>query len=390
MEDTVKTNSSGYANGPSLWLHAGEQADIAALNYLSHRLLQMDSGAIIVITSSFQNGGNLTQETGIHHIDAPSDSGSSVQDFLNVWRPHTLIWAGGNLRPTLLRVAAQSGVRMVLVNSKATDFKPKGFRILPDVTRKTLRLFSELYAVDELAATQLNRMGVTPNRIKLKGHLQSAAAMPIASNEITEELLSTLTGRTLWLAACVSSFEAKVAFEAHQLVMQRDHRSLLLLVPSKDTDQQIFLRMAEAAGLRAACGAEGALPNAMTQVYIAGSYESLTACYRLSPVAFLGQSMDNNARGLDPFVPAAFGCALLYGPNVSDYEERYSGLAKRGAARMISNTDTLAQAISQISNPEQSAKMALAAWEMISEGAELTDALVEKVLDHYDEMGRPA
>ena len=59
MEDTVKTNSSGYANGTSLWLHAGEQADIAALNYLSHRLLQMDSGAIIVITSSFQNGGNL-------------------------------------------------------------------------------------------------------------------------------------------------------------------------------------------------------------------------------------------------------------------------------------------------------------------------------------------
>jgi hypothetical protein len=34
--------------------------------------------------------------------------------------------------------------------------------------------------------------------------------------------------------------------------------------------------------------------------------------------------------------------------------------------------------------------MALAAWEMISEGAELTDALVEKVLDHYDEMRRPA
>ena len=57
---------------------------------------------------------------------------------------------------------------------------------------------------------------------------------------------------------------------------------------------------------------------------------------------------------------------------------------------MIHNADTLAQAISQISNPEQSAKMALAAWEMISEGAELTDALVEKVLDHYDEMGRPA
>ena len=389
MEDNAKSISSSRASGPALWLHAGDASDVAALNYLSHRLLQMDSSAIIVMTSQSSDAPSLREVNGVHHVEVPKESGTSVQDFLNIWGSQTLIWAGGKLRPTMLRIAANSGVKMILANSKATDFKPKGFRLLPDVTRKTLRLFSELYAIDELAANQLNRMGIAPNRIKLKGALQSATEMPDAPQALTEELLLTLTRRTLWLAACVSTNEAKMALEAHQLVMQRDHRSLLLLVPGEGIDQQIFLHMAEVAGLRVACGTEGDLPDAMTQLYVADSYETLSACYRLSPVAFLGQSMDKEARSLDPFVPAAFGCALLYGPNVSVYEERYNRLAKEGGARMIQNADTLAQAVSHISNPAQSAKMALAAWEIISEGAELTDTLVDTILAHYDAMERP-
>ena len=387
MEDETKLISSFRASGPALWLHAGEASDVSALSYLSHRLLQMDSNAIIVLTSQPSGVLPLRKETGVHHVEVPGESVTSVQDFLNIWVPHTLIWAGGNLRPTVLRMAANSGVKMILANSKATDFKPKGLRLLPDVTRKNLRLFSELYAVDELAANQLNRMGVAPNRIKLKGALQSAVVMPDAPQVLTDEPLSKFMGRTLWLAACVSSNEAQVALEAHQIVMQRDHRSLLLLLPGEGIDRQIFLKTAEAAGLRVACRSEGVLPDTLTQVYVADSCDSLSACYRLSPVAFLGQSMDQGAKGIDPFAPAAFGCALLYGPNVSFYEERYSRLTKEGGARMIRGASSLAQAISHLSNPAQSARMALAAWKTISEGAEVTDALIDIALAHCDSIG---
>ena len=276
---------------------------------------------------------------------------------------------------------------MILANFKATDFKPKGLRLLPDVTRKNLRLFSQLYAVDELAANQLNRMGVASNRIILKGALQNASVIPDAPQVLTEEPLSTFTGRTLWLAACVSSNEAKVALEAHQIVMRRDHRSLLILLPGEGIDRQNFLQRAESAGLRVACRSERVLPDTLTQVYVTDSCDSLSACYRLCPVAFLGQSMDQRAKGIDPFVPAAFGCALLYGPNVSFYEERYSRLTKDGGALMIQSAATLAQAVSHLSNPAQSARMALAAWKTISAGAEVTDALIDMALTHCDAIG---
>ena len=387
MEDDTKLISSFRTSRPALWLHAGEASDVSALNYLSHRLLQIDSNAIIVITSQPSGVRPLSEETGAHHVEVPEESANSVQNFINMWGPHTLIWAGSNLRPTMLRMAANSGVKMILANFKATDFKPKGLRLLPDVTRKNLRLFSQLYAVDELAANQLNRMGVASNRIILKGALQNASVIPDAPQVLTEEPLSTFTGRTLWLAACVSSNEAKVALEAHQIVMRRDHRSLLILLPGEGIDRQNFLQRAESAGLRVACRSERVLPDTLTQVYVTDSCDSLSACYRLCPVAFLGQSMDQRAKGIDPFVPAAFGCALLYGPNVSFYEERYSRLTKDGGALMIQSAATLAQAVSHLSNPAQSARMALAAWKTISAGAEVTDALIDMALTHCDAIG---
>ena len=118
MEDHTKLIAPFRASGPALWLHAGEAGDVSALNYLSHRLLQMDSDAIIVMTSQPSGALPLREETRVHHVEVPEESVTSVQDFLNIWGPHTLIWAGGNLRPTMLRMAANSGVKMILTHRK--------------------------------------------------------------------------------------------------------------------------------------------------------------------------------------------------------------------------------------------------------------------------------
>ena len=49
--------------------------------------------------------------------------------------------------------------------------------------------------------------------------------------------------------------------------------------------------------------------------------------------------------------------------------------------------ESLGAAIVEITNPEQSASMAYAAWNIISEGAELTDTLVEQIVEHFDRSG---
>ena len=90
---------------------------------------------------------------------------------------------------------------------------------------------------------------------------------------------------------------------------------------------------------------------------------------------------------LDPYCAASHGCAILYGPRVADYSDRYLKLAEAGAARQIRDSDTLAAAVGQISAPDVAAQMAFAAWQVTSDGAELTDAVIDRVLSHLDEIG---
>ena len=79
---------------------------------------------------------------------------------------------------------------------------------------------------------------------------------------------------------------------------------------------------------------------------------------------------------------------MIFGSERSSHLARYELLNKCGAARIISNATELANAVNEITKPETSAKMAYAAWEMISEGADLTDALVEKIIQHFESLDR--
>jgi 3-deoxy-D-manno-octulosonic-acid transferase len=104
--------------------------------------------------------------------------------------------------------------------------------------------------------------------------------------------------------------------------------------------------------------------------------------YRLSPVTFMGSSLTAGHGGRDPYEPAALGSAILYGPNVSRYIQSYSRFARAGAARIVRDASTLSAAVLRLNAPDQAAIMAQAAWEVATEGAEVTD----KVLERLDEI----
>ena len=98
----------------------------------------------------------------------------------------------------------------------------------------------------------------------------------------------------------------------------------------------------------------------------------------------MGSSLIAGHGGRDPFEPAALGSAILYGPNVSLHLSSYTRLANVGAARIVKDAESLAAALNQLIAPDRAAAMAHAAWELMSTGAEVTDHLVDLVLDTLD------
>ena len=106
--------------------------------------------------------------------------------------------------------------------------------------------------------------------------------------------------------------------------------------------------------------------------------------YRASPVCFLGSSLGQGHGGSDPYVAAALGSAIIYGPNVGTHLSSYSRLAAVGAARIVRDAAGLSRALAHLLAADQAASMAHAAWQIISEGAETTDTLVAQIQELLD------
>jgi 3-deoxy-D-manno-octulosonic-acid transferase len=126
-------------------------------------------------------------------------------------------------------------------------------------------------------------------------------------------------------------------------------------------------------------------PDETTQVMVADDPGDRGLFFRVAPVSFLGSSLVSGHGGCDPFEAAALGSAVLYGPKVRNFLPSYGRLATAGAARIVNDAGALGNAVSRLIAPDQAATMAHAGWDVISEGAELADRVIEMVQDRLDE-----
>jgi len=79
-------------------------------------------------------------------------------------------------------------------------------------------------------------------------------------------------------------------------------------------------------------------------------------------------------------VAAALGSAVVHGPEIGRNQDAYDRLREAGAAQPLATAQDLSRRVAAVMEPDQCAEMAAAGWEVVSEGAEVTDRLVEVTL----------
>ncbi len=383
------TPSGPRPPGELVWLHAAETSNLLALQDLGQRLLAARDGLQVLITLPDPDSLGASQADGVkagplHFDNLPSEHPSAVGMFLRHWAPDMGIWAWGGLRPTLLHETKGVGCPMALVDADTLGFDGRRDRWLPELTRELLSEFVAIMARSNPAATRLAHLGLRRSEIEITAPLQAGGrALPCDDSDLAE-MITTLSGRPVWLAASVHTEEIGVILAAHHHALRYSHRLLLILQPAVRGEAQLISETAAREGFRASAWSAPDEPGETTQVMVAEDAEDLGLFYRLAPVSFLGSSLTPGHGGCNPFEAAALGSAVLYGPNVRHYMPFYTRLANAGAARIVKDADTLGAAVTRLIAPDQAAAMAHAGWDVISHGAEFTDRVIELVEDTLD------
>ena len=370
--------------GLLVWVHATRGERISAIMQLAARLISQRSNAYVLVTLAPGVTGPKRLKKQIIMVPAPGLHPEDMREFLAHWRPELCLWTCGDLVTSHVVTVAEAGLALYLVDAREDGFDTRPVPLLPDPAPVLLEYFTAVMASDANAARRLRKLGMAEEDLTITGPLQEGSAAIGCNQTDLADVRSAIGTRPVWLAAMVQPEELTTVLRAHRAVSSWAHRLLLIIVPDKPEMGDDMARRMERGGMSFTRWSDSEFPDETTEVHLADTYGEMGLWYRLSPISFMASSLVAGHGGCDPFEPAALGSAILYGPNIGRHLHAYSRLAEAGAARIVRDTDTLTTALKQLVAPDRAAAMSLAAWEIVSEGAQVSDRIMDLIQDALD------
>ena len=359
-------------DGQLVWLHAPLAGTELGLAELARRLIE-DDGVAVLFT------GMDAAETPLHgiiHQLAPLDTAADVRAVLDYWQPDLMVFSGGEIRPALLHEAGNRSIPVLFTDARAPFLMRGREGWYPGLMREALAAVRHVMALDETAARAFRKAGAIS--VEVTGRLEEqSAALPCQETE-RAALAQLMATRPVWLAADVPETEEAAVFTAHRSALRLAHRLLLILVPHEAARAGALARLLEEnEGWNVARRGLEEEPEPEVEVYIPDSAAEYGLWYRLAPVTFLGGSLAGDGSIRNPMEPAALGSAILHGPRPGIFGPALGRLGAARAARAVASPADLADALGDLLSPDRSARFAHAAWTVASDGAEVTDRVLD-------------
>lgn len=372
--------------GELVWAHATSETRLSALCDLGARLKSQRPGLRLLVTTDpevfsapqrLPDGANWTYPLVSDHPDA-------VSQFLAHWQPDVGLWTGGHLLPNLICTASAQRIPLILLDAESNEFQSRQHRWFRELTRTSLMCFQSITTNGSAAAKLLQGYGIPDKKLSISSRLSDGAIPAPCDDQALTRVTQSLAGQPVWLAAYVQASEIDAIIKAHRNAIRFSHRLLLVVILSNNDDYAQLESALNTSGLRYSDWHPDQIIEDHTQVAIASAPDDLGLWFRAAPLTFMASSLTPGSNGRGPFEAVALGSAILYGPYVGDHLPAYSRLAAVGAARTVRDADGLGLAVVQLIAPDQSATMALAGWEVVTESAHLIDKLVDQVQDILD------
>jgi 3-deoxy-D-manno-octulosonic-acid transferase len=119
-------------------------------------------------------------------------------------------------------------------------------------------------------------------------------------------------------------------------------------------------------------------------VLLADTLGEMALWYELAGIVFIGGTLSDRG-GHTPYEPAAFGAALIHGPDVANFKKVFARLDGAGAADCVIDATSLAKAIVALRDPERQKNQGLAAQKALEQAVDF-DALMRQVFDRLPKV----
>ncbi len=321
--------------GRLIWVHAASVGETMSVLPVLHALAGQ---AEILLTTGTLTSAILAQSrlpAGARHQFVTLDVPAWVERFLTHWRPDAAVFLESELWPNLLRGCDRHNIPRLLLNARMSASSARNWRLAPRAAQTLLGGFSSILAQSAEDAARFRALG---GQVREWGNLKFVCA-PLPADATALAILSAQLPGPAWLAASTHAGEEPICAAVHAALLARFPRLITIIAPRHPG------RGGEVAAL---CGhaprrALGQKPEP-GKIYIADTLGELGLFFRVTPFAFIGNSLVGFG-GHNIIEPALLARPVLAGPHLENFTEAAALLRDAGMLRQVADTAGLADAV---------------------------------------------
>lgn len=342
--------SGGARRGAVLWLHGASNGELTAARPLIDALLARDPRLTLLVTCNTVTGHDMVYDWDLEQVEprlAPLDYRLVLQRFIGDWQPEALILIENELWPNRMAMMAAKTRPVVVVSARMSARSAAVWRRIPGLARRVMGTIAFLSAQDSASEARFRALGLAPDRIGAALNLKHDTTAGSFDNAEKARLARVFRRGDTVLAASTHEGEEAGLLRGFRAALDTRPGLKLILAPRHPRRSGEIAALIAKEGLRFATRSKNEEPGPATQVYLADTMGEMPLWYELAGTAFVGGSLAPRG-GHTPFEPAAHGCALLHGPHLENFAETYAALQREGASRLVTGSDSFAEALAAL------------------------------------------
>jgi 3-deoxy-D-manno-octulosonic-acid transferase len=314
----------------------------------------------------------------------PYDFIVSVKRAANKIAPDLMVIIETDIWPNFLFELKKRSVPVLLANARLSNRSFAGYRRLSFFISNILEVFRKIFVQSPEDARRFVRLGVPEKRLRVSGNFKFDRTYdPPAEAEFErlKQLMHIKPLQKILLAGSTHKGEETVILKAFTLLKEKYPDLLLIIAPRNPQRAVTVLRLSASAGWKSSLwkslNPEG--HEKPFDVIVVDAIGLLTRLYALSDIAYVGGSMVN-AGGHNPLEPAAFSKPILFGPDMSDFDEISRMLIEAGGAMRVSSADDVYHGAALLIGDNQKARnVGRAAFGVFGANKGAVDIVLEEV-----------
>tara|TARA_Y100000591_G_scaffold239725_1_gene210361 strand:- start:8619 stop:9860 length:1242 start_codon:yes stop_codon:yes gene_type:complete len=327
--------------GNLIWFHGASVGELLSIIPIVEKLEKNKKIKQILITSNTLSSSKIIEKfrfKKVIHQFFPIDSNFFSKKFLSHWQPSSAFFIDSEIWPNMIMNLNEKKIPISLINARITKKTFNKWKLLTYFSKKIFEKIDLCLTSNTISKIYLKRLGA--KNVKFIGNLKFSQSEKII-DQLDQRLKKFIKSKKIWCASSTHYPEEKFCGNVHKKLKTKYKNLMTIIIPRHiDRVDQIKEELNKQ-DLRVHLHFPKKNIPLNTDIYLVNAFGKTKSFYNSCNNVFLGGSIVNRG-GQNPLEATRFGCNILHGPNIQNFNEIYKLLKNLKLSNKIQNENKMA------------------------------------------------